>query len=1063
MTATYPIDRTASRAVELLSGDERQSALIAASSGLAALADAEASHAVLRDDVMRSGLSSLRESVRARNRLADEIEGEGRRSLTIADAAVGKIAAKIVDDGFATINRVYDDVSPHGFVPYPPDAVTLAAEYGTPAEAYAYLTRQYPVYVAARDGKLVPGVATECPIGQDCLDPLWPWNDPVLIDEPGGAGGVPVELPGGELPPGLPDDPTDPTPTPSPDPAAPSCPAPVVQCPSPPDIYVNVSPPSVTVDAPVNVTVEGCVGSPCQACPSPEDPVQPAPSPDPACEPASRSLSRAASRGWSVSPVPGETPSRAPWSQYYVVAGPTGIVRRALVTGSYGTTPAGRTRSGADWAAYGLYTVPPGINATFAEWDPDDGEPAVVECDGPSPSPSPVPCTGEDDDPEDCECPLGETCGIEPYPECERDNSCEEPEPEEPSGGGGGTPTTPPPPPPPPARPPIGRLGQVDGPGGMLTGEAFCEWVVPPELDGGTPYSDWNIDGVFEKFGASVGGATTIPPMFSGIMSLLGVPGAKWLQGFTTVIKGANKVFSPIAGKMGISNPTAMETHMSLDTVRGWVDRIAGCDSTYYFSGVRYLMQYQNPMLIPTQGEINGMLLSDTIATEEWECMTRANGNVPSHALNVVKSQRAKPNATECIAAFKRKYIDETQFVQRMRGNGYIEEQDYKLMERLFEQIPTFSDIIRFMVRDAFNEETVKNGGLDNGFDDNFTDQAKEWAEANGLTPDVARLFWRAHWEFPSNTALYEMIRRLRPGRVDDGMAVTRDDARKVMQINDVAPQWVDRMLAVSYNPLTRTDLKIGYMNNAIDEAELIEKLQDTGLNADDAKFVVGLYEREKTLRDTNPTAKIMGWTRREIVNRYIDGTVGEAEAIGLLGQFGMIDDDIAQVIENANLKAEVVQREKCSTGWRKRYMIGEATYAEVVAGLTALGYAAAQATRVADRWSCERSARRKELPAARNQTLYTRGIITRDDYMDRLKNLGYRPRDVDNLTAEADARIAEKVAESVIAALKEREAKSRANLKMLEQKIKDAEKKLKDAEKKSKGKSGQSNNDDGD
>jgi hypothetical protein len=143
----------------------------------------------------------------------------------------------------------------------------------------------------------------------------------------------------------------------------------------------------------------------------------------------------------------------------------------------------------------------------------------------------------------------------------------------------------------------------------------------------------------------------------------------------------------------------------------------------------------------------------------------RANGSYDTWYGLIANANRTKLTNDQLIQLRRRNIIDDQTTNKLMRGNGVIDEQEQLWMYKASEAMPSVSDIVRFMVRDADDNAVAAKYGTDDALTTKYGLQLQNWAKGQGITDEVMKYYWRSHWEIPSNTALFEMLHRLRPDR----------------------------------------------------------------------------------------------------------------------------------------------------------------------------------------------------------------------------------------------------------------------------------------------------------
>lgn len=465
--------------------------------------------------------------------------------------------------------------------------------------------------------------------------------------------------------------------------------------------------------------------------------------------------------------------------------------------------------------------------------------------------------------------------------------------------------------------------------------------------------------------------------------------------------------------------------------------KLTGAPTDYLFQSVRYNLQYLSPQFLPSQAEIDGQFLTNRITREVWECWTRANGNLPSPAWLSVMSKRATPNVGDVIALYRRGVITTLDaFDARVRDLGYLDTAHGRELLSLSEYIPPYTDLIRMMVRDSSDEEVVRKNQYDKDFEKKFSGKLLEWAAAQGISQDVMRQLWRVHWDTPSNTQYYEMLHRLRPTRgaiidwegqratAKDPAAfeelnprpqvVTRDDVRYMLEVNDMSPAWIDRLLDISYRPITNTDARRAFEIGAIGDRELKESMLDNGYSDANADRLVRFF---KVDRDRTIGVKTGAQSPRKVLAALREGLIDEATAERqLIPTFPDLEIRLDIVRRGREERDLDVTRVRVQTAV-KQYVYGEISSQDLTRLLAQIGIVGDQAWSITARADAKRAGHLKEPRVSYILDMLQRGIISVAQAWDRLDRLGYSAQDTDRMLALAGAQAAEKAATRAAAA----------------------------------------------
>jgi hypothetical protein len=500
-------------------------------------------------------------------------------------------------------------------------------------------------------------------------------------------------------------------------------------------------------------------------------------------------------------------------------------------------------------------------------------------------------------------------------------------------------------------------------------------------------------------------------------------------------------LYRAVADRLGESCAVAMApATMAAALQTGMAEE--GISFDYFLEPWLQESRYLCPVYLPTQPEIDAIWLGDRITSEQHECYTRALGNLPGlHRINA-EEKRERPNAGQWIQLFMRGEIDQDRLFREMRKLGWLDQSEMARLVQLSAAVPAFGDVIRFMVRDTENPQAVASGQLDSGFSESFVGQLKQWATANGVTDDLARRYWRAHWQWPSNTQLYEMLHRLRPGEVPDNLAVTQEDARKVLQINDVAPAFVDKLIAVSYSPLTRVDVRRAYEIGVLTAEDVKRAYLDLGYDEKNATTLTAFTVRDVERKEARA---VKVWSLAAIASAYEAGTIDVSFAFAKARLLLPSDAATEQFLFDVDAKRKANVRKKCLAAARKRFMTGEFNYLQAQGIVDNIIGDYQRAVDIVNGWDCERSGRRKEVAAGTLCKWLGQGLIDVPTLVNRLGNLGYTSEDATRMMASCGQDIFERERKAAIAEARRQKSELDKRLRELRDAIAAREKKLKE------------------
>lgn len=464
---------------------------------------------------------------------------------------------------------------------------------------------------------------------------------------------------------------------------------------------------------------------------------------------------------------------------------------------------------------------------------------------------------------------------------------------------------------------------------------------------------------------------------------------------------GIIEVAAKIIGKVGGCNLGSLVWPITIGGLLDSLERWVGIRLPNIKRPLEYVTNHQCPTELPDQGSLNLLYNTGRMDQGTWQCLTRAIGNLDTWASEVrqVTANNLSPSQM-AIAEFRGLYGigGAAKAIHNIYGFTKGNAEAFVEVSRF---VPSAPDVVSFMVRDAFDPEVVKVYGYDDGFEKKFDGPAKAWMQANGSTEDVARTYWRAHWTLPSNTQLYEMLHRQRDDSLDPDakrLAIGLQGVMKAMEVNDIPTFWRERLANISYLPMNRTELRGSYYQGSITRDEVLDGLQNTGLNKRDAGFVLKTWDQAKRLRFQNlwkgitPT-KVAKWLRT--------GTISDAEAIGLYQDAGLLFEQATEAVKWVRKDIVAERHDKKIKLLYRRYMVGDFLPDQAKANLIAVGVEAGRADELVNDWEYEVQTRGKQVAATVMCGWFYRSLITADEYYIRLRRIGYNDTDARRIVSE--------------------------------------------------------------
>lgn len=285
---------------------------------------------------------------------------------------------------------------------------------------------------------------------------------------------------------------------------------------------------------------------------------------------------------------------------------------------------------------------------------------------------------------------------------------------------------------------------------------------------------------------------------------------------------------------------------------------------------------------------------------------------------------------------------------------------------------PPGQDFIRFAVRDVFNSQVVESAKLM----DQYPKDIEPFAAKAGMSPDILKWYWAAHWELPSPTMGYEMLHR----RVID-----KAQLQQLLKVSDFAPGWIDNMIAISYSPLTRVDARNMLLDGTITDKEFLSAMQDLGYNDVNAQRLLKWVSKK-----TEPPQKDL--TQATMINSYKLGLVSRDKVKEYLTALGYDTDESELILALEDRKQEQDLITEKLEALKYQYSTGSITLTDFVKACAGLGIPETKAQ--AEAMKAEQGRVKNVARPSKEDILawLKAGQINKERAQEELRKLGYSP-----------------------------------------------------------------------
>jgi len=205
------------------------------------------------------------------------------------------------------------------------------------------------------------------------------------------------------------------------------------------------------------------------------------------------------------------------------------------------------------------------------------------------------------------------------------------------------------------------------------------------------------------------------------------------------------------------------------------------------------------------------------------------------------------PALGELLMLVNREILTDADAAQILAQNGFDTDTAWNLLE-LRRFWPSPQDIVTMAGREAFEEDAIERFNLDA----DMPEEMFEVASKAGMSREVMRWFWIAHWQNPSLNQVFEMIHR--QAKKPNGQPMDLDDLEVFYRLADVQPFFGDLLRQIAYRPLTRVDVRRMFELGVLDREEVFKSYTDLGYDSVNAERMTQFTEQYSAAQDRELT-----------------------------------------------------------------------------------------------------------------------------------------------------------------------------------------------------------------
>lgn len=286
-----------------------------------------------------------------------------------------------------------------------------------------------------------------------------------------------------------------------------------------------------------------------------------------------------------------------------------------------------------------------------------------------------------------------------------------------------------------------------------------------------------------------------------------------------------------------------------------------------------YLVNADNKVEIPDIATLAVSVERGLITPDEYYEYVEKHGFSRKFADLFLDADDKYADVGSMMQAVWRGMITDTRFEFLLSRLDYTPEA-INIFKSLLDVIPSPQDLTRIADKRIWGLNLPEKYGQYSELPQQYRDYMKKW----GYDEQFTEWIWAAHWMLPSPNQVFEMFQR---------HVITNEDMQSYLALTDWLPFFRDKLLQISYNPLTRVDIRRMYGLGVLSESDLPARYEAVGFSPDDARLMTQFTVKYSGDSDENKLDKLRTKIINQVESLFVRGKLSRDEAINRLVALG--------------------------------------------------------------------------------------------------------------------------------------------------------------------------------